>query len=226
MATALAAWTKYVPLLLVPLQVAYLLRGTEKTSRLVWQLLTGVLAGAAVTVAVFAPYWVGTSTLSGLGSSSRAGHTGSTQTMLVEVLSRVADESLARTGIALVAVAAIVVLTVVLATRVRNAWDLLRSSAVVAVASMVFIAPTYWPWYVILPVAILALVPHGRLLVLLVSVSVGSRLAAPLNSLYLDGVVDRPGFLLLTWLAAVGMPLAALLASRLVDFREVVPAGT
>ena len=51
--------------------------------------------------------------------------------------------------------------------------------------------------------------------------SLGSRLVAPVNSLYVDEVIGRPAFLLLTWLGAVGVPLLAVLVSRLVDFGEV-----
>jgi hypothetical protein len=83
-------------------------------------------------------------------------------------------------------------------------------------------SPAYWPWYVVLPVAFLALSPHGILLVLLVAMSLGSRLVAPVNSLYVDEVIGRPAFFLLTWLGAVGMPLLAVLVSRRFDLGEVV----
>jgi hypothetical protein len=52
--------------------------------------------------------------------------------------------------------------------------------------------------------------------------SLGSRLVAPVNSLYVDEVIGRPAFFLLTWLGAVGMPLLAVLVSRRFDFGEFV----
>jgi hypothetical protein len=83
------------------------------------------------------------------------------------------------------------------------------------VVAMLWISPAYWPWYVVLPVALLALVAHGTFVVTLVAVSLGSRLAAPLTSLYVEGLLSRSAFFLLTWVLAVGLPLCAVLADRL-----------
>ena len=223
--TALAATTKYVPLLLVPLQVAYLVRGTEQTSRFRWQLATGAVAGVLLTVAgvravlgrlvdavrprpvvTGRPHRIDADDARGVALPGRRRAGGALSRGLRR--GRCHRASHRRAGGA-----------------GPDGRGMLRSSAIVVATAMVFLGPAYWPWYVILPVALLALVPEGRLLVMLVAMSLGARLVAPLNSLYLDGVVDRAGFLLLTWLGAVAMPLVVLLASRLVDFREVVAAG-
>jgi alpha-1,6-mannosyltransferase len=222
-AMACAVLAKYLPLLLVPLQVAYFWRHVEIKSRLLWQVAAGALAAFTLSVAMFTPFWIGTQTLTGLGESGRAGHTGSTQTVLVEILSRVSGEAVALRLMSVGVAAAVVLMVVLLTLRVRDAVGMLRMSAIVMVVSMLFAAPAYWPWYVILPVALLALVPHGRLLVLLVSVSLGSRLVAPLTSLYVDAVIDRPVFFLLTWIGAVVIPLLVLLAYHVIDLGEAVP---
>jgi hypothetical protein len=179
----------------------------------------------AVAVVLFAPFWRGAETFTGLRESGRAGHTGSTQTVVVEVLSRLVGEPQARQAVSVAAATALVLLAVVLALRVPDADALLRRCAVVMAAALVVAGPAYWPWYVILPVALLALVPRGGWLLALVALSLGSRLVAPLNSLYVDGVLGRSGFLLLTWLGAVALPLAAVAAARWADFREALPAG-
>jgi hypothetical protein len=100
---------------------------------------------------------------------------------------------------------------------VRTPTDLLRGTAVLMVI-YTLLSPAYWPWYVVLPIAFLALVPRGTFLVLIVAMSLGSRLVAPLNSLYVDDVIGRPTFFLLTWLGAVGVPLLTVLVYRLGDF--------
>jgi len=216
-----AVLTKYVPLLLVPLLLGHLWRSAEDKRSMLWRIAAGAVGGAAMAGILFAPYWAGWQTLGGVGLSGRAGHTGSTQTVLVEVLSRVISEQTALLVVSVSATATVVLAAVVIAARVTTPTDLLRGSAVLMVV-YILLAPAYWPWYVVLPVALLALVPRGILLVLLVAMSLGSRLVAPLNSLYVDGVIGRSTFFLLTWLGAVGVPLLALLLSRRVDFAEVV----
>jgi hypothetical protein len=76
--------------------------------------------------------------------------------------------------------ATIVLLAVVIAFRVRTSADLIRGSAVLMVR-YTLLSPAYWPWYAVLPVAFLALVPRGAFLVLIVAMSLGSRLVAPLK---------------------------------------------
>ena len=208
-----AVLTKYVPVLLAPALLSYLWRGAKDKQSLLWRMAAGAVAGATMAVALYASYWAGQETFSGLWSSGRAGHTGSTQTVLVEVLSRVVGEQSALRVVSVVATATIVSLAVVIAFRVRTAADLLRGTAVLMVL-YTLLSPAYWPWYAVLPIAFLALVPRGAFLVLLVAMSLGSRLVAPLNSLYVDEVIGRPTFFLLTWVGAVGMPLLAVLASR------------
>jgi hypothetical protein len=216
-----AILTKYLPLLLVPLLIGHLWRGATDKRSLLWRIAAGVVGGAAMAGILFAPYWAGRQTFNGLRLSGRAGHTGSTQTLLLEILSRVISEQTALRVVSVTATAAVVLAAVVIAARARTPTHLLRGSAVLIVI-YTLLAPAYWPWYVVLPVALLALVPRGSLLVLLVAMSLGSRLVAPLNSLYVDGTISRASFFLLTWLGAVGMPLLALLLSRRVDFGELL----
>jgi hypothetical protein len=142
----------------------------------------------------------------------------------VELFSLVISEQTALRVISVAAAAVVVTAAIVVAVWVSTPTDLLRGVAVLTVV-YTLLSPAYWPWYVVLPVAFLALAPEGVLLVLLVAMSLGSRLVAPLDSLYVDGVIGRPAFFLLTWLGAVGMPLLAVLVFRRADFGEVVPIG-
>ncbi len=220
-----AALTKYLPLFLVPPLLVYSWRTAESRRRTVRRLAVGAASGLALAVVLFAPFWAGPKTLAGVGESARAGHTGSTQTVLVEILSHVIGEPSALRAVSVAFGTTLVLVVIVLALRVRTASDLVHTCALVMVIAMLVMTPAYWPWYVILPVALLALVPHGRTLVILVIVSLGSRLAAPLNSLYVDTVINRPVFFLLTWLATVAVPLLVLLGHHLIDFGKVVPRG-
>ena len=217
--------TKYVPALLVPVLLSYLWRRDEDKRSLLWRVTVGAVAGAGVAVALSAPYWAGRQTFAGLEASGQAGHTGSTQTLMVEVLSVVISEQTALRVVSVAAAATVLAAAIAIAVWVRTPTDLLRGIAVLMVI-YTLLAPAYWPWYVVLPVALLALSPYGTLLVLLVAMSLGSRLVAPLDSLYVDEVIGRPAFFLLTWLGAVGIPLLAVLVFRRADLREVVSIRT
>jgi alpha-1,6-mannosyltransferase len=208
-----AALTKYVPVLLAPALLGYLWRGAQDKQFVLWRIAGGAVAGAGVAAALYAPYWAGQQTFSGLASSGRAGHTGSTQTVLAEVFSRVVSEQTALVAVSVAATATVVLAAIVIAVRVRTPTDLLRGTAVLMVI-YTLLSPAYWPWYVVLPIAFLALVPRGTFLVLIVAMSLASRLVAPLNSLYVDGIIGRPTFFLLTWVGAVGLPLLAVVAYR------------
>jgi hypothetical protein len=130
--------------------------------------------------------------------------------MMLEVLSRVATESAIRPVVTAVAACALVVYVATRAINVRDEQTLLRAAAGTSVAYVLLASPSYWPWYAVLPVALLALVPGRRSLILLVAMSLGSRLAAPLDVLYVSEAIGRFAYLLLTWLFGIGVPLLAL----------------
>ena len=142
--------------------------------------------------------------------SGRPGNTGSTQTVLIEVLSRLLPVRAAEPlvyGLLVAGFAAYLWRS----SSVSDAESLLRSCASVAAAYMLFVSPVYWLWYAVLPVALMALVPTGVFLPLLVAISLGSRLVAPLDVLFDHDVIGRPAFLLVTWVGAIGLPIIVLL---------------
>jgi hypothetical protein len=210
-AMSLGVLTKYVPLWLVPPQAVYLWR----TRRSTWRFARDVASGAAIavllSVALFVPLWAGAGTFRGLWLSGRPGNTGSTQTVLIEVLSRLLPVRAAETLVYGLLVAGFAAYLWARSSSVSDAESLLRSCASVAAAYVLFVSPVYWPWYVVLPVALMALVPTGVFLPLLVAISLGSRLVAPLDVLFVHGVIGRPAFLLVTWIGGIGLPLIVLL---------------
>lgn len=55
--------------------------------------------------------------------------------------------------------------------------------------------------------ALLAIAPMRYALLLLFVVSLGSRLAAPLDLLFVDGAIGRRVYFTATWVLAIGLPL-------------------
>jgi alpha-1,6-mannosyltransferase len=225
-AMSLGVLVKYLPLLLVPSQVVYLWRTRRGTLAFGTQVASGAAIAALVAAALFAPLWAGADTLTGVWLSGRPGQTGSTQTMLIEALSWFLPASVAEPLVYLLLVAGLAAFIWIRASSITDADSLLRSCASVALAYVLLVSPSFWPWYGVMPVALMALVPTDLFLALLFAVSAGSRLVAPLDLLFVHEVIGRRMFLFATWTGAIGLPLVVLsvwLVRRSRTVRELDP---
>jgi hypothetical protein len=66
-------------------------------------------------------------------------------------------------------------------------------------------APVYWPWYVMMPIALLALAGEFSLIIVLTATS---RIVAPLNLIRVQGGVSLTTEVWLTTVIALYLPLA------------------
>ena len=96
--------------------------------------------------------------------------------------------------------------------KVKDAQSLLRACGRVAVVYLV-VAPGYWPWYAAMPIALLALTPDATFIWSIVAVSLASRLAAPLDALRLNGVMDWEHELFATTIVGVWLPAASIVVA-------------
>ena len=209
-AMALGVLTKYLPLLLMPLQGVYLWRMSGSARNFTARVVAGGTAALVLAVVLFGPFWVGFETLDGIWMSGQGGNTGSTPTVLTGLLSLVIPPEVAKPLVFLLVAAGFVAYLGRQAVSVTDARSLLLACAGVCTAYLLLVSPTYWPWYAVLPVALLALTPHGLPVQLLVAVSLGSRLVAPLDMVFVHQLIDRRVYLLVTWVVALGLPLLVL----------------
>jgi hypothetical protein len=89
-----------------------------------------------------------------------------------------------------------------------------------ATVYLLILSPDYWPWYAVLPVALWCLRPSFFPIVLAIALSLGARLAAPLDVLFDHGAIGRSAFLLMTWLLGIGLPLVVGVIAALVVRRS------
>ena len=213
-AMSLGVLTKYLPLLFMPLQVVYLWRARSTTTRFAKQIAAGVAAAAILATVLFAGLWAGTQTFAALRTGTGPGSSGSTRTVIHLALSRIAPGSID----AIVDVAVVIAFALFLSVAawfVTGRDDLLRACASVSLAYLLFASPSYWPWYAMLPVALLAVAPSRNALLVLFAVSLGSRLAAPLDLLFVDAVIGRRAYYATTWVLAIGVPLLVAIVAHL-----------
>ena len=219
---SLAVLTKYVPLMLVPLVATYTWRTTRDHRRLLARAVLGAAIAAAITVLLFLPLWAGRDTFQGVRLNGAPGSTGSTPTVVLEVLERAAPHIEWQGIIWGLVLAASIACFVLSARRVADKPGLLRAAAWAWLLYTLLISPTYWPWYMTTLVALLALVPQSPFLIIVFVVSLSARLAAPLVMLFVHGVISRPFFLGSVWIVGVGMPLLVLALNA----RTLVRAGS
>jgi hypothetical protein len=207
-AMSLGVLTKYLPLFLMPPQIAFLWRTRRSTGRFAREVIVGSAVSATLTVILFAGIWVGRDTWTGVRASARIGSTGSTPTMITETLSRLWSSAVLESITAALVIALFVIYVGKVTGSVVNKENLIGACAAVGVTYVLVASPAYWPWYVVLPAALLALVTNASAAVLLFVVSLGARVVAPLDLLYVQEVIDRGTYFTLTWVLGLGFPAA------------------
>ncbi len=211
----LGVLTKYVPVILLPAQMRYLWsvwRKRPDRARLIPLLLLGLLVGLALAALLYRPLWVGVATFRGLREeSAKVVNASSTAGALYAALAHSPLRAMAGVLTAVLLDGAFALYVLLTGWRVRNARSLLRTCAAVAVVYVLVASPAYWPWYVALPIALLALCPDDLFLPITLIVSIGARLVAPLE------VMENRGFITLqvshaaTAAIGVALPLGACL---------------
>jgi alpha-1,6-mannosyltransferase len=208
---SLAVLTKYLPVLLVPLSATYAWRSMRAPRRsLIMRSVLGAVIATTVTMALFLPLWAGLDTFRGVRINGAPGSTGSTPTVVLEALQRVAPGTEWHDVVWGVIMVSLLICVVAQARRVIDAGGLLRAAAVVWLLWLLLFCPTYWPWYATTVVALLALVPEPRFVALAFVVSISARLAAPLTMLYVHQLISRPLFLGSVWIIGVAVPLTVM----------------
>jgi alpha-1,6-mannosyltransferase len=211
---ALAVLTKYLPLMLVPLCAVYVWRTTRVRLRLLAPAVLGGLLAATVTVVLFLPLWAGIDTFRGVRLNGAPGSTGSTPTVVLEALQRVAPHADWDRIVWGLVVVALLICVLLQARQVTDEPGLLRAAAVVWLLFLLLFCPTYWPWYATTVVALMALVPERPFVAIALAVSLAARLAAPLTMVFVHGLISRPLFLGSVWIIGSLVPLLVLAMQR------------
>jgi hypothetical protein len=171
-----------------------------------------VLAAAAAIL--YAPFWNGPVTLDGMWGHGRPSVQPSTQGVIFWSLTRVVAPDAVGPVLSIAMAGIFAVFALAVSMRVTDELAALRACGVIAVGYLL-LAPGYWPWYATLPIALLSLSPGGWWTATLILLSLGARLAAPVERLRLNGLMEWPTAVIVTtvvglWLPAVALALAAM----------------
>jgi alpha-1,6-mannosyltransferase len=220
LALVAAVLTKYLPLIFAPLLARAWYGAGDGTTAGGGSRRAVVAAGAAVLATIaFLPWWAGASTFDGVRRAAQPGDTGSTPTILMEALERVFGIHLSGEAVSF-AIGVISVVAVLAAARRVTDSSLVEWCAGVATVYLLVLSPDYWPWYAVLPVALLCLRPSAFAISMVIALALGSRLAAPLDVLFDHGAIGRSTFLLATWVLGIGLPLGVIVVTLVVRGRS------
>jgi alpha-1,6-mannosyltransferase len=200
-ALTLAVLTKWIPIFFAPAYLTYVWHQRMITPRTI--VVGGALIVAIVAVAYW-PLWIGMATFAGIGNVGGPRFVASTTGALIDVLpdKRIVAQ-MVRASAALVALA-----VVVRAALTGHSHALLvRACALVSVVYVLLASPLYWAWYILLPIALLALAGD---VALVFALTAGSRFVAPLDLIRLTGAIRWSTEVWLTTVIALWIPLAFL----------------
>jgi hypothetical protein len=98
--------------------------------------------------------------------------------------------------------------TLVTSWRVRDTESLLKGCAGIALIYVLVGSAQYHPWYVVLPLALMALSPRGVFRWMIPVLALCARLVAPLDAIYLNGLLSFHVTAMCTTAIAAVLPLA------------------
>ncbi len=186
-ALALSAYAKFVTLIILPLLAVFHWRTRTAWRQFVVQFGLALAASAALGVLLYRPLWAGPETFHGLREQAQVRFYASTPMLLFTYLERARPEEAASTLAGRLVGACFAGYLLIVALRIRERDDLLRTVGQAGVVYLLVAAPSYWPWYAVLPVALMALSPDRLFVAMVVVVSFCSRLVAPIDDMAVNG---------------------------------------
>ncbi len=206
LALAAGVLAKYLPLLFAFPALVYMWRTRDSSVRFWSALAASVALCAALATLLYAPFWTGRGTLDGVRAASHTAFGPGTSGVLAGGLSQVfpRDASAILGGISTAVVFAFVI---VAGLQVRDSETLVRAFATIALAYVLIAAPRFWPWYVALPTALLALTPDRRSILFILVLTFCAKLIAPLDILRVSEAISWTTQSLVMTVVGVWIPL-------------------
>ena len=219
-ALSLGVLVKYIPVMFVPALLAYLWRTRRGTGWLALQIFIGLLAGACVATILYLPLWAGLETFQGLVARGKPISSASPAGAINWIVMRTPFGSMS--GPLTLALVTIPTVGYMLWTsmRVREIAGLGRAFAQVSLAFVLVASPDYWPWYVVLPVALIAAASPDKSLWITFLLSLLGRLCAPLDILFENGFITFPVAKGLTTGLGTTLPLLVVATWSLLAWRR------
>ncbi len=189
-ALLLGVLSKFIPLILLPAQIVFLWRKRKNWPHFVLHTLVGVALGIGIAALLYQPVWVGMETFRGVQEQGRPSFYASTLVPLMVFLQRTRPEPEAARLSFTIMSGIFVLFAFVRSIFVRDEDSFLRACASIALAYLLLVSPTYWSWYAALPLALMALTPHGTYRWMLIVLALCGRATAPIDDIAVNGFLE------------------------------------
>jgi hypothetical protein len=192
--------------------------------------ILAALATIGLAALLYMPWWIGAATFDGLLAHRLPNILPSTSGVLSWYLVQRHSVEGSALLISAMAAATMILVSAALSLQVVDLRSLFRATALTSVAYLL-LAPVYWPWYVALPIALLALTPTPTFVMIVTAFSVASRLAAPLDRLRINGLTGWYEIVVVMTAVGLWLPLVILgawavrrhrLSGRLASARNLI----
>jgi Glycosyltransferase family 87 len=215
--------TKYVPAVFAPTFLIYRWRADAHGRSRVVNLGASAIGGALLSLLLFAPFWAGRQTFAGLFAGMERKFTPGTSGALFAVLAQLAGADVARWLTQGLLGAVLVATIVITSRRVTGSCTLVRACAALSLTYVLVVSPKFWPWYVMLPAALLCALGTSRAVLLAGALTLSARLIAPLSVVHRVNAIDWPTYVWVCTVVGVWVPATWWVLSRY-RLRSRVPA--
>jgi alpha-1,6-mannosyltransferase len=212
----LSILAKYLPLIFVPTYLAYhwrIYRTTKDRFQGFGRMSIGLAIGLGVSILLYQQFWVGANTFQGTIESSQGAYL-SMSFLIIKFLKILQFGSQADklTFLILKGIFSIYLLFTMIKTVDKN--SLLRACANISLVYLLVASPFYWPWYTILPLALMALSPAGNFQLMSIVLTFCSRLVAPIDIITTNAFMPPQLGMLMTIVVGILLPLAVFVKSE------------
>jgi hypothetical protein len=186
-AQLLGALSKYVSVLFLPAQLAFLWRTRRDRTQLAWQVLVALMVTAVILLVSYAPLWAGMHSVDGIVHRKYTGGSVTCFGVIRWFLKHTPLRPWSGPLTTMLVTGLILTLVAWSSLYVRNAVTFAKSCAWISLAFALIVCPEYWPWYVCMPIAWICVGELRRLFWLVFLLALFGRLTAPLELLRIHG---------------------------------------
>jgi Gpi18-like mannosyltransferase len=224
MAGALAltagALIKYVPVLFAPALAVYQWRSTADRRLLASKMVATAACCVVITTVAFVPFWAGWSTFDGVQESARLKFTNGTSGVTFWGMSQLMGSTNATYLTRIVLGAALLILVLHASWAVRDDQTLLAACTTISMFYVLVVTPRFWPWYVMLPTALLCASGRRPDIAVAFALTACARAVAPLDVIRFSNAISWPVQVWATTIVGVWVPALVWIAVSWVSVRR------
>ncbi|MDB5038480.1 MAG: hypothetical protein JWQ35_2008 [Bacteriovoracaceae bacterium] len=203
----LAFLSKYISVIFIPAQAIFFWRTEKNRKSLLCQILIFTMISLGFIYFLYAPFWVGTKSFKGLLSSLDISYDVSISGLMYSMLTHFLNAAIVSTLISWTLRSIFIFFVFKFCIKIKTESDLVAASVKTALLFTLFLAPNFWAWYAIVPIALISISAQTDFMWAAFLLSFCARITAASDILVLHGILDLKTQRLYSTLFGVILPL-------------------